>query len=79
MLTFLSQSFRRLLNRAPAAGAPSLSPAPRLRLVSDSAARDIPIAPPPAAAAFVAGHGARIYSLDVFRRERPNPRRPRAA
>jgi hypothetical protein len=29
--------------------------------------------------AFVAGHGARIYSLDAFRRVPPTPPRPRAA
>lgn len=61
---------------------------PRLALIqgtkSASAKRDTPIAVALSVGAtpFVAGQGARLYSLDVFRRERggpPNPRRPRAA
>ncbi len=80
MLTFLSRSIRRLVNTAPSPGAPSLLPAPRLRLVSGAASRDIPIAgAAPGASAFVAGQGARIYSLDAFRRQPLGPRTPRAA
>ncbi len=80
MLTFLSRSIRRLLNAAPDASAPSLLPAPRLRLVSGGTSRDILIAAsPPGASTFVAGQGARIYSLEVFRSERLGPRTPRAA
>ena len=52
----------------------------QLRVAKQSAGRDIPIAPEPApvgATAFVAGQGARIYSLDVFRQRGPRP--PKAA
>ncbi len=81
MLTFLSRSIYRLLNVASYDGAPSLLPVPRLRLVISGSSRDIPIAAAPVgAAAFVAGQGARIYSLDVFRRQPLlDPRTPRAA
>ena len=51
-----------------------------LHVAEGAAARDIPIAPSPApvgATAFVAGQGARIYSLDVFRQRGPG--RPKAA
>ena len=51
-----------------------------LRVLEDVTAHDIPIAPAPApvgATAFVAGQGARIYSLDVFRQG--GPRAPKAA
>lgn len=50
------------------------------RFLEEAGASDIPIAPAPApasATAFVAGQGARIYSLDVFRQR--GPRRPKAA
>ena len=50
------------------------------RAAEQSAVRDIPIAPAPApveATAFVAGQGARIYSLDVFRQRGRRP--PKAA
>jgi len=47
-----------------------------LRPVSEPEDRDIPVAAP-GAATFVAGQGARIYSLEVFRAR--GPRRPRAA
>ena len=80
MLTFLSRSIRRMLNGAPAGGELPLLPAPRLRLVSGGTPRDIPIAARSAgASAFVAGQGARLYSLDVFRSERLGPKTPRAA
>jgi hypothetical protein len=80
MLTFLSRSIRRLVTAAPSSVAPPLLPAPRLRLVSGAASRDIPIAAArPSASAFVAGQGARLYSLDVFRRQPLDPRTPRAA
>ena len=80
MLTFLSRSIRRLVNAAPAEGAPSLLPTPRLRLASTGTSRDIPIAAvAPGASTFVAGQGARIYSLEVFRRQPLGPRTPRAA
>ena len=52
----------------------------QLRVAQDVEARDMPIAmtsPPVGATAFVAGQGARIYSLDVFRQRRPHP--PKAA
>ena len=49
----------------------------QLRVLQRAAARDIPIARSPSpveATAFVAGEGARIYSLDVFRQRRsPKP------
>ena len=50
-----------------------------LRPVSEPEDRDIPVAPrsQPGASTFVAGQGARIYSLEVFRAR--GPRRPRAA
>jgi hypothetical protein len=51
----------------------------QLRLAAGEAC-DIPIASAPAqvgATAFVAGQGARIYSLDVFRTR--GPQRPKAA
>jgi hypothetical protein len=87
MLTFLSQSIRRFLNStsAPsrAAQLPALLralpvlPVPALRLVPSAARPDISIAPLASASAFVAGQGARIYSLEVFRRDRRRPPRPR--
>ena len=52
----------------------------QLRVAEDEGVRDIPIAPAPSpvgATAFVAGQGARIYSLDVFRQR--GPQRPKAA
>ena len=96
MLTFLSQSIRRILG-APARHAhlralPALGEfdndlsnllvawrRAELHLVPQSGDRDIAVAPAPhvGASAFVAGHGARIYSLDAFRTH--GPRRPRAA
>ena len=51
-----------------------------LRILQDAAARDTPIAMSPlpvGATAFVAGQGARIYRLDVFRQR--GPQRPKAA
>ena len=50
-----------------------------LHLVTGSGQPDIPVAPAPhvGASTFVAGQGARIYSLDAFRAQ--GPRRPRAA
>jgi hypothetical protein len=93
MMTFLSESIRRMLGKSPgrpalrALAAPStfrndlnalLSAWKRaeLHLVSAENDRDIPVAPV-GASTFVAGQGARIYSLDVFRAR--GPRRPRAA
>jgi hypothetical protein len=89
MLTFLSQSIRRFLNSASApsqaaealalpatVSAPPPLPVPALRLISSPARPDISIAPLASASAFVAGQGARIYSLEVFRRERSHPPRP---
>jgi hypothetical protein len=89
MLTFLSQSIRRFLNSTSAPSraaqalalpatlsAPPLLPAPALRLISSAAPPDISIAPLASASAFVAGQGARIYSLEVFRRDRRHPPRP---
>ena len=96
MLTFLSQSIRRIL-ATPARPAhlralPALGEFNKdlgnllaawkraeLHLVTESGDRDIAVAPAPhvGASAFVAGHGARIYSLDAFRTH--GPRRPRAA
>jgi hypothetical protein len=50
-----------------------------LHLVTGSDLRDIPVAPLPqlGASTFIAGQGARLYSLDAFRNR--GPRRPRAA
>lgn len=51
------------------------------RVLEEEIARDISIAPAPVPVgdtAFVAGQGARIYSLDVFRQQR-GPRPPKAA
>lgn len=51
-----------------------------LRVLQGAEARDIPVARSPSpveATAFVAGEGARIYSLDVFRQRGPRP--PKAA
>jgi hypothetical protein len=96
MLTFLSQSIRRILGTPaphthlrvlPALGEfdndlGNLLAAWRraeLHLVPESADRDSAVAPATqvGASAFVAGHGARIYSLDAFRTHGPG--RPRAA
>ena len=76
MLTFLSRSIRQLVSTATPQR--PVTP-PALRLVGAAGDCDIAIAVPAArpVAAFVAGEGARIYSLDVFRA--PGPRRPRAA
>jgi len=80
MLTFLSRSFRELLASARAE-APARRPISRqLRLVNSPPDRDTAVASVlhlGGAATFVAGQGARIYSLDAFRRVAP--RRPRAA
>jgi hypothetical protein len=96
MLTFLSQSIRRILGTP--ARHPHLRALPalgefdndlgdllaawkraELHLVTESGHSDMAVAPAPhlGASAFVAGQGARIYSLDVFRAR--GPRRPRAA
>jgi hypothetical protein len=129
MLTFLSRSWRRLVNKAPLgadapAQPPEASAASTLHAAAAAEARDLmvlfdtaaakaeaelrrpalrliqggagaaprsdtgvavtspaPAFAKPAAAAFVAGQGARLYSLDAFRRERtqPPPRTPRYA
>ena len=79
MLTFLSQSIRRMFRTAPqlralpAAAEPRLSlanpPRGHLRLVTAAEEKSTMIAVPRiGATAFVAGQGARIYSLDVFRK-----------
>jgi hypothetical protein len=101
MLTFLSRSIGRFLNkalgRAPAQhlrALPSVRDftkesshpaAPharlRLRLAGVEHTPDTAVAVPAGqvgASAFVAGQGARIYSLDAFRRS-SGPRHPRAA
>lgn len=56
---------------------------PMLRLVGAAGHPDISITPPApklGASAFVAGQGARLYSLDAFRKgQRRGPRHPRAA
>lgn len=83
MLTFLSRSIHRLLHLEAAPKLRALpgsgsdfqrlrSPARGdLRVAGD---RDIAVAPV-GATAFVAGQGARIYSLSAFRpRTPPNPR-----
>lgn len=85
MLTFLSRSFGRILNRQralPARAEPvALLAAPRLRLVTGSERlADIGIAETrPSAGAFVAGQGARIYSIEAFRRTAPPARPPQRA
>jgi hypothetical protein len=55
MLTFLSRSLRRVLRVRASAAAESL---PRTSFSS------------PGASAFLAGEGARLYSLDAYRRLR---------
>jgi len=81
MLTFLSRSLREWLDpRRGDEPAPPHAP-PRLRLAGSAPDRDTAVAAvldPAGAAAFVAGQGARIYSLEAFRRA-PGPRRPQAA
>lgn len=95
MLTFLSRSLRRVLNKQralpPHASPLALLPARSLRLVrGEDNAADIPVvgpgAPavafaglPGAAVAFVAGQGARIYSLEAFRRMASPARPPQRA
>ncbi|GAC1347634.1 MAG: hypothetical protein NVSMB23_27240 [Myxococcales bacterium] len=59
MLTWLSRSLQTVLGAAAPAAAESLRSAP----VS-----------PVGGAAFVAGEGARVYSLDAFRRLRAGPK-----
>lgn len=93
MLTFLSELICRMLGKAQRRPVLRALPAAtdfnndlrvlmgafrraELRLVSEPEERDIPVAAP-GAAAFVAGQGARVYSLDVFRNRGPRP--PRAA
>jgi hypothetical protein len=81
MLTFLSRSFRELLDTVR-----GREPVPRPvhaqpRLVRSGPDRDTRVAAVldlAGATAFVAGQGARIYSLDAFRPGR-GPRHPRAA
>ena len=91
MLTWLSRSIRRILGRlvpAPVASAPQLAGviplfgqrtnalAQRVE-TRDSAA---PVLFQVGASPFVAGQGARLYSLDVFRNARKGgPRPPRRA
>ena len=96
MLTFLSESIRRMLGNRPRPAHLHALPhldgisndlssllaawkRAELHLVTSSEERDIPVAPVthPGASTFVAGQGARIYSLDAFRTQ--GPRRPRAA
>jgi hypothetical protein len=81
MLTFLSRSFRELLD-AVRGRERALGPVhPQLRLVTFALDRDTRVAAVldlAGATAFVAGQGARIYSLDAFR-PGGGPRRPRAA
>jgi hypothetical protein len=96
MLTFLSESIRRILGKSPEHPHLRALPQPtkfsndlrmllaawkraELHLVTESDERDIPVAPvfQVSASAFIAGQGARIYSLDAFRSR--GPRRPRAA
>jgi hypothetical protein len=81
MLTFLSRSFREMLDsvrgREPAPPPVRAQP----RLVQPGLDRDTHVAAVldlAGATAFVAGQGARIYSLDAFRPGR-GPRPPRAA
>lgn len=91
MLTFLSRWWGEKVGEEAAAqlrAQPTLARfahcsgelrSPALRLVGAAEDRDISVAAPAVhvgASAFVAGQGARIYSLDVFRRDRSTPRRP---
>ena len=85
MLTFLSRLLKwsrgRRLRAVPDCGRDfnGLPSAPRVRLTL-AADRDTAVVRAPAhvgATAFVAGQGARIYSLDAFRQ--PDPHRPRVA
>ena len=85
MLTFLSRLLKwsrgPRLRVVPDCGRDfnGLPSAPRVRL-SLAADRDTAVVRAPAhvgATAFVAGQGARIYSLDAFRT--PDPHHPRAA
>jgi hypothetical protein len=81
MLTFLSRSFRELLESARGGEAARHPAGGQPRLVSSPPDRDNPVASVlelAGAATFVAGQGARIYSLDAFRRGL-GPRRPQAA
>lgn len=60
---------------------PAFSRTARLRVATADDHRDMPVAPEPVrvgATVFVAGQGARIYSLDVFRPRR-GPPHPKAA
>ena len=86
MLTFLSRSIGRWLGKPAAprlrllsgsgSGSALLSVPPRARLrVAEEC--DSCVALSVGATAFVAGQGARIYSLDAFRPR--DPRNPRAA
>jgi len=75
MMTFLSRWFGAAVaaNQDPAAISAGL------RIVRGG---DSDVAPPrasPASMPFVAGQGARIYSLDAFRSAPPGPPRPHAA
>jgi len=81
MLTFLSRSFRELLDTVRGREPAPRPVGPQLRLVRSAPDRDTRVAAVldlAGATAFVAGQGARIYSLDVFRPGR-GPRGPRAA
>jgi hypothetical protein len=81
MLTFLSRLVREWVESMRGPG-PGRLPAPvPPRLVKAAADRDTAVAGVlvlAGATAFVAGQGARIYSLDAFRNGR-GPRRPQAA
>jgi hypothetical protein len=75
MMTFLSRWF----GAGVAANADPAAISGGLRIVRSG---DSDVAPPRASSVsvpFVAGQGARIYSLDAFRRAPSGPPRPRAA
>jgi hypothetical protein len=81
MLTFLSRSFRELLDTVRGREPAPRPVRPQLRLVTSALDRDTRVAAVldlAGATAFVAGQGARIYSLDAFRPGH-RPRRPRVA
>ena len=81
MLTFLSRSLLELVD-AVRGRLPAQPPARvRLHLVPSTPDHDTAVTAVlkvGAAATFVAGQGARIYSLDAFRNQR-GPRHPRVA
>ena len=79
MLTFMSRSLRRWLHPAPDSESASAEIDNELNMLRAAWKRaELNTARSDTTVAFVAGEGARIYSLDAFRPRR-DPNHPKAA